>query len=916
MPDDIRRDPESARLAADAGREANWKRWGPYLAARQWGTVREDYSADGTFWDSFPHDHARSRAYRWGEDGLFGITDRECRLCLAPALWNGRDPILKERLFGLTGLQGNHSEDVKEVYFYPDATPTHSYLKAVYKYPQLEFPYDELVAENARLGRGKPEYELADTGVFDDDRYWDVFVEHAKASPDDILIQFTAANRGPEAARLWLLPTVWFRNTWGWGGRYQEGRWAKPRLTRLNSGVLADHETLGRFHLSAEPGPGGPPEWVFTENETNRRRHPDSAFDGLATAVRAAVGGGRPAKDAFHEYVVDGRRGVVTRDGGTKAAAIYVLDVPAGGEARVRLRLTAEADAPAGPFADFDRVFAERKAEADAFYAARLESDLPPAERSVARQAYAALLWQQQFYHYVVPDWVDGDPTGPLPDEVRAGRRNTDWRHFFARDVVSVPDKWEYPAVFAWDLGFQMVSLARVDPDFAKGQLALLLREWYLHPNGQIPAYDYDLSSVNPPVHAWACWEVYLRSGRDDIHFLKRVYPKLLLNFNWWVNRKDAQGRNLFQGGFLGLDNVGVFDRSKPLPGGGHLEQADGTAWMGFFCTCMLAMSVELARHDPAYEDMASKFFEHFVQIAEALNTLGGEGLWQNDDGFYYDRVKKPGDHCVPLRVRSLVGLVPLLAVYHLREEVIRELPGFEQRMLWFFENRKGELGRINCLEEKGEPGRRRILLALPSRDQLRQTLAYVLDEAEFLAPHGLRSLSKYHERYPFVYKAGWFGGRYEVGYVPADMDNTDFGGNSNWRGPVWFPLNFLLVQALREYHRFYGDDFTVECPTGSGRRMTLDQVAAELARRMTWPLLPDAAGRRPGYGPDDRRAGDPHWRKYVLFHEYFDGDTGRGLGARHLGWTTLAADLLQQASAVGGGAKSEGQRPDSRGET
>jgi hypothetical protein len=893
MPDN---DPESARLAADARREANWKRWGPYLPARQWGTVREDYSPDGTFWDSFPHDHARSRAYRWGEDGLLGVCDRECRLCLAPALWNGRDPFLKERLFGLTGLQGNHSEDVKEAYFYLDATPTHSYLKALYKYPQVEFPYDELLAENKRLGRGKPEYELADTGAFDGDRYWDVFVEYAKAGPDDLLIQFTAANRGPEAARLWLLPTVWFRNTWAWGSRYEEGRWAKPRLTRLDGGVLADHETLGRFRLAAEPGPGGPPEWVFTENETNRRRHPDGLLGGLAAAARAAVVGDRPSKDAFHEYVVAGWRGAVSYDGGTKASAVYVLDVPAGGEVRVRLRLTAEADSVSDPFADFDRVFADRKAEADAFYAARLDPDLRPAERAVARQAYAALLWQQQFYHYVVPDWVMGDANEPLPKDVQEKRRNTDWRHLFAREVVSVPDKWEYPAFFAWDLGFQAVSVARIDPDFAKGQLALLLREWYLHPNGQIPAFDYDLGNVNPPVHAWACWEVYLRSGRDDIFFLKRVFSKLLLNFNWWVNRKDAQGRNLFQGGFLGLDNLGVFDRSKPLPGGGHLEQADGTAWMGFFCTCMLAMSVELARHDPAYEDMASKFFEHFVQIAEALNTLGGEGLWQNDDQFYYDRVRKPGEHCIPLRVRSVVGLVPLLAVYHIGEEAIHaDLPGFEKRMLWFFENRKDELSRINCLEEKGEPGRRRILLALPSRDQLRKALAYVLDEAEFLAPHGVRSLSKYHERHPFVYKAGWFGGRHEVGYVPGDMDTPDFGGNSNWRGAVWFSLNFLLIQALREYHRFYGDDFTVECPTGSGRVVNLAGVADELCRRLTWPLLPGADGRRPYQGAGDRWAGDPQGKDYVLFPEYFDGDTGRGLGARHLGWTTLAADLLQE---------------------
>ncbi|HEX4129660.1 MAG TPA: glucosidase [Pirellulales bacterium] len=880
MNDDRTPNAEARRLHEDIGRGKNWKRWGPYLSERQWATVREDYSADNSNWASFPYEHSLARAYRWGEDGLLGICDRECRLCFAPVLWNGNDPHLKERLFGLTNPEGNHSEDVKEVYFYLDDVPTHSYLKGLYKYPQRQFPYQKLRDENRRRGRGEPEYELTDTEAFDGNQYWDVFAEYAKASPDDLLIKLTVANRGPKPSRLHLLPSLWFRNTWSWGARYDEGKWAKPRLALLDGDLLADHETLGRFRLVADPPPA---EWVFTENETNPQ-------------VFGEPANGGHYKDAFHRYVVEGDTAAVARDTGTKAAAVYTFEVPGGAEVAVRLRLSAEGKAKPDPLADFDQILADRHREADEFYASVIPTGASDEERRVSRQAYAGLLWSEQFYHYVVPDWVDGDSKHTNPPEVRDHRINRDWPHLFSRDVLSVPDKWEYPAFFAWDLAFHMVPMARIDPAFAKQQLLLLLREWYLHPSGQLPAFEYDLSNVNPPVHAWACWQVYRADGKRDVAFLERAFQKLLMNFTWWVNRKDPQGRGVFAGGFLGMDNLGVFDRSRPLPVGQELEQADGTAWMGFYCTQMLEIALELALHDRAYEDIASKFFEHFVRIADALNNLGGRGLWDEADGFYYDQLLLDGQS-VPLKLRGMMGIIPLLAVHILDEQVIHEnLPEFQKRAIWFRDNRKDLLKHVSALEVRGEEGRRHFLLALPTRERLTRVLSYLLDEHEFLSPFGVRSLSKAYEKNPYTFSAG--GQTFAVRYVPGDMDTADFGGNSNWRGPVWMPVNFLLIESLRKYHRFYGDSFTVECPTGSGCRATLDEVADELGQRLASLFLSVDGRTRPCHGSFGRFADNPHWRDHVLFFEYFDGDTGRGLGASHqTGWTALVATLIEQCS-------------------
>jgi hypothetical protein len=874
---------ELARLDADSRRVANWKRWGPYLSERQWGTVREDYSAWGDCWNYFPHDHARSRAYRWGEDGLLGITDRQCRLCFGLALWNGKDPILKERLFGLTGPEGNHGEDVKEHYFYLDSTPTHSYMKALYKYPQAEFPYARLVEENRRRGRGEPEFELSDTGAFDHGRYWDVQLEYAKASPDDMLIRITVSNRGPEAAELRLLPTLWFRNTWSWGCTH-EGCETKPRLSAHADGsILADHASLGRHVLSIDSNPdGADPELLFTDNETNAAR-----LYGAANPTPFV-------KDAFHEHVIHGRRDAVNPARvGTKAAAMFRLSIP-GGQARVirlRLRALAESSSPAfGP--GFDETFERRLAEADAFYESQGHARLNPQERAVARQAAAGLLWSKQFYHYVVKNWAEGDPAHPVPPATRLGGRNSDWGHLFNRDIISMPDKWEYPWYAAWDLAFHMIPFAGLDPHFAKDQLVLFLREWYMHPNGQIPAYEFAFGDVNPPVHAWACWRVYKmtgpRGGRDRL-FLARTFQKLLLNFNWWVNRKDPGGKHLFAGGFLGLDNIGVFDRSQPLPTGGHLEQADGTAWMAFYCGTMLAMALELAREDSAYEDLASKFFEHFVAIIDAMNTLGGHGLWDEEDGFYYDQVRLP-DRTIPLRVRSLVGIVPLLAVEVLDQDVIDRLPGFKKRMEWFLANRKDLARHTSYAETSGRHAHR--LLAIPSRERLERVLRYLLDEAEFLSPHGIRSVSRHHSGNPYVLRLG--DREHRVDYCPGESDTGLFGGNSNWRGPIWFPLNFLVIEALERYHHFYGDALTVECPVGSERRMNLAQVAENLRRRLASLFLPGANGDRPCHADDPRFARDEHWRDLLLFHEHFHGDTGRGLGAAHqTGWTALIATML-----------------------
>jgi mannosylglycerate hydrolase MGH1-like protein len=879
---------EQVRLAEDAQRERNWKRWGPYLAERQWGTVREDYSAGGDCWTYFPHDHARSRAYRWGEDGLLGFTDREGRLCFALALWNGQDPILKERLFGLTGPEGNHGEDVKECYYYLDATPTHSYNKALYKYPQRAYPYAELVAENARRGKGEAEYELADTGAFDGGRYFDVTAEYAKAGPDDVLVRITVANRGPEAATLHLLPTLWFRNTWSWG-REGEKYGPKPSLSLHETHVVADHWSLGRYELAADRATTGvEPRWLFTENDTNVNR-----LFGSPNAQPFV-------KDAFHAYVIDGRHDAVNPAmTGTKAAAYYVLALGPGETATVALRLTmTRTGTTPTPFGrEFDRTFAARLREADEFYATRIPEATTPEERAVARQAYAGLLWSKQFYHYAVDEWLDGDPAQPAPPHTRRAGRNAEWAHVYNADVLSMPDKWEYPWYAAWDLAFHTVPLARVDPTFAKEQLILLLREWYMHPNGQIPAYEFAFGDVNPPVHAWAVWRVYKMTGKRgerDRQFLGRAFHKLLLNFTWWVNRKDPEGHNLFSGGFLGLDNIGVFDRSQPLPTGGHLEQADGTAWMAFFCGTMLAIALELASEDPSYEDVASKFFEHFVAITDAMNSLGGTGLWDDADGFYYDQLHVNGDH-VPLRVRSMVGLIPLFACEIIEHDVTRKLPGFTKRMNWFLQNRP-ELAKYTSYMavapgEDDEHGHR--LLAIPSRERLTSVLRYLLDETEFLSRHGVRSVSRVHAENPYIFRHG--SEEFRVQYDPAESTSGLFGGNSNWRGPVWFPVNYLLVEALERYDHFYGETLRVECPIGSGTMLTLGEVATELSSRLSSIFLPDESGRRACHGGDPRYDTDPHWRDLVLFHEYFHGDDGRGVGASHqTGWTALVVRCLE----------------------
>jgi len=884
---------EHARLQEDAARKANWKRWGPYLSERQWGTVREDYSANGDCWNYLPHDHARSRAYRWGEDGLLGITDRECRLCFALAMWNGRDPILKERLFGLTGPEGNHGEDVKEQYFYLDSTPTHSYVKGLYKYPQTLFPYQQLVEENRRRTRLEPEYEILDTGVFDQDKYFDVFVEYAKNAPDDILIRITVNNRGPEPATIHLLPTLWARNSWIWGCLH-EGCEIKPHIAKSGpASVDVDHESLGKFRLVAEPR-GIEPEMLFTENETNVQR--------LFNAPNAT----RFVKDAFHRYVINGETEAVNPAGvGTKAAMRYTIDLGARGEAVVRLRLFPRDAAPAQIFgSDFDGIFSRRIAEADEFYDGRLSKLLPAQTRRIGRQCFAGLLWSKQFYLYIVKDWLNGDPEQPPPPDSRWNGRNREWLHLYNRDVISMPDKWEYPWYAAWDLAFHTITFAKIDPEFAKEQLVLMLREWYMHPNGQLPAYEFELSDVNPPVHAWACWRVYKMTaprGQRDRMFLERTFQKLLLNFTWWVNRKDVSGKNIFGGGFLGLDNIGVFDRSKPLPTGGVLEQADGTAHMAFYCSTMLSMALELARQDAVYEDIASKFFEHFVAIVDAMNTLGGTGLWDEQDGFYYDQIYVDG-RANPLRVRSMVGMIPLFAVEILEGGVIDKLKGFRKRMDWFLNNRK-DLARYISYMKPSDSDHRHYLLAIPSQQRLVRVLKYLLDESEFLSPYGIRSLSRFHLDHPYVFHAD--GKEYRVNYCPGEGDTGLFGGNSNWRGPVWFPLNFILLEALEKYHHFYGEGFKVECPVGSGKMLTLQQAADELGSRLMNAFIPDKSGRRPCHGDDPRFVEDPNWRDLVLFHEYFHGETGRGCGASHqTGWTSLVARLI-----VGRGRKLEREK-------
>ncbi|MEO7931892.1 MAG: glucosidase [Chthoniobacterales bacterium] len=875
--------PEHRRLEEDQRREKNWKRWGPYLSERQWGTVREDYSETGEAWEYFPHDHARSRAYRWGEDGLLGFTDRECRLCFSLALWNGQDAILKERLYGLTGHQGNHGEDVKEHYYYLDSTPTHSYCKALYKYPQAAFPYDKLVAESARRSRLDPEYEIEDTGVFNESRYFDIFVEYAKDDPDDIYIRITAHNRGPEAAPLHLLPTLWFRNSWIWGCRH-DGCSLKPSLWLEDGIVRTRHQLLEGFTFwAAKSNTGVAPEWLFTENETN------SPLFFNSPSYTSYF------KDAFHRRVVNGELGAVSpKQRGTKAAAWYQTVIPAGGEVTIDLRLAIQPRWHGAPSQEKrETVFGHRLAEADTFYRRNFWDGATPEEANVMRQSYAGLLWSKQFYHYVVEDWLDGDPTQPVPPEGRKLLRNHNWRHLFNRDIISMPDKWEYPWYAAWDLAFHMIPMAEIDPDFAKQQLLVFLREWYMHPNGALPAYEWNLSDVNPPVQAWAAWRVYKISapeGQRDRDFLARTFQKLVMNFTWWINRKDDEGHNVFSGGFLGLDNVGVFDRSKPLPNGAKLQQADGTAWMGFYCGSMLSMAIELALERPVYEDMASKFFEHFIRICDAINGAQGNGLWDDEDGFYYDQMLSEHER-QPLKVRSVVGWIPLLAVELIDRKTLDKLPGFAKRARWFLENRGDLSGSISYLENNTQP-HDYLLLAMPTRDRLRRTLSYVFDEDEFLSPYGLRSLSKWHQKNPYTF--AFDGGSSSVSYDPGESTTGLFGGNSNWRGPIWFPVNYLFIEALERYHRYYGDSFKIEYPTRSGKELTLGEIAKDISARLGSLFLRDASGKRPFDGPDWPFSHDPHFRDYALFHEYFHGDTGRGLGASHqTGWTALATRCL-----------------------
>jgi hypothetical protein len=895
---------EYRRLVAPPEEQGNWQLWGPYLSERAWGTVREDYSPHGTAWDYLPHDAARSKAYRWNEDGLAGICDNQQRLCFALALWNGRDPILKERLFGLTGPEGNHGEDVKEYYYYLDSTPTHSYMRMLYKYPQTTYPYEQLIAENRRRDRGAPEFELLDSGVFADNRYFDVFVEYAKEGPRDLLIRLRVVNRGPEAAQLHLLPTLWFRNTWAWGRDHRRPALQRDPAVRATGVLLvqAQHPTLGTYHLYCEDAQG----LLFTENETNTRR----LYGAPGTPY---------VKDAFHEWLIRGNRAAVNpQQTGTKVAALYIRTLAPGAEAVIRLQLRrrGRAEAPGGhveTFATFDAVFAQRQAEADEFFAALPPPGLEADTQQIQRQALAGMLWSKQFYYYDVDQWLDGDPGQPAPPAVRRHGRNREWRHLNTADILSMPDKWEYPWFAAWDLAFHCLPLALVDPAFAKEQLILLLREWYQHPNGQIPAYEWAFGDVNPPVFAWAAWRIYQSEqahlGRGDRAFLERVFHKLLLNFTWWVNRKDREGRNIFEGGFLGLDNIGVFDRSAPLPTGGYMEQSDGTSWMGMFSLNMLTIALELACDNPVYEDIATKFFEHFLYIAAAMNNIGGEGvsLWDDADQFFYDVLHLPDDERVPLRVRSLVGLIPLLSVSVVESDLLDRLPQFKRRLDWFLRNRP-DLARLVARWQDPGAGERH-LLALVRGHRMKSLLRRALDPAEFLSDHGIRSLSRHHAGQPYVLYVD--GTEHRVEYEPAESRSGLFGGNSNWRGPIWFPINYLLIQSLREFHRYYGEDFLVEHPTGSGRHLTLAGVAHDLSHRLIGLFQRGPDGRRPCHGDHPVLQADPHWRDHLLFHEYFHGDTGAGLGAAHqTGWTGLVAQLIQDHAGVhdaAGGAEQVG---------
>jgi hypothetical protein len=876
---------EEQRLQQDRDRIAYWKRWGPYLSDRQWGTVREDYSPNGTAWDYFPHDQARSRAYRWGEDGIAGISDNHQRLCFAIALWNEQDPILKERLFGLTGSEGNHGEDVKEYYFYLDNTPTHSYMKCLYKYPQQAFPYTKLAEENRRRDKHSPEFELLDTGVFAGDRYFDVLIEYAKQTPEDILIQISITNRGSETKPIHCLPTLWFRNTWSWQQDIEKPVLKIAQATPNFQVIEASHPTLGDRWLYCEQQP----DLLFTENETNYQR----IFDTDSPTAHV--------KDGINDYLVNHTQETINPNCiGTKTSAHYQRQLHPNETWVVRLRLRDTATI-ADPFGiEFDAILGQRIQEADEFYNRVSPFPMSSDRRNIQRQAFAGMLWTKQFYHYVVHDWLNGDPGQPPPPSERQQGRNRDWIRLFSDDVLSMPDKWEYPWFAAWDLAFHLIPLAMIDPDFAKHQLERLTREWYMQANGQLPAYEWAFGDVNPPVQAWAAMRIYQIErkiyGRSDPQFLKRVFQKLLLNFVWWVNRKDIEGNNVFQGGFLGLDNIGVFDRSAELPTGGYINQADGTSWMGMYSLNMLVIALELANHDSAYEDIASKFFEHFLYIADAIDGIGNANisLWDAADGFYYDALHLPDGQQIPLKLRSMVGLIPLFAVATLDLDTLAQFPNFKKRMNWFICNRPDLKENVACMETPGVGARR--LLAIAYRAKLERILHYLLDENEFLSPYGIRALSKIHESNPYVLRVD--GQEFAVRYEPAESTTGLFGGNSNWRGPIWFPVNYLIIESLQKFHHYFGDGFKVECPTGSGKYLTLWEVAAELSRRLICIFEQNDAHHRPVYADLAPFQSNQHWQELILFHEYFHGDTGTGLGASHqTGWTGLVAKLIQQCA-------------------
>ena len=869
---------EHERLEEARTKQGGWKKWGPYLSERQWGTVREDYSEGGDAWNYFSHDQARSRAYRWGEDGIAGISDDQQRLCFALALWNGKDPILKERLFGLTNSESNHGEDVKEYYFYLDSTPTHSYMKYLYKYPQAAFPYANLVDTSRGRSRREFEYELLDTGVFNDNRYFDVFVEYAKEAPDDILIQITIHNRGPEGTELHLLPTLWFRNTWSW-----ESDKERPSLQRVPglSAVKASDAKLGDRFLYCD----GAPELLFTENETNTQR------------IFGVANHSPYVKDSINDYLVQGKHDAVNpQQIGTKAAAHYRISVPAGGSQTIRLRLSPlSCQNGTNPFADFEDVLELRHKEADEFYDTVIPRSLNADQANVMRQALAGMLWSKQFYHYDVDKWLEERGSDPFKPAHKQAPRNDHWHHMYNGDVISMPDKWEYPWYAAWDLAFHVVALTLVDPEFGKQQLKLMVRERYMHPNGQIPAYEWNFGDVNPPVHAWSAIFTYLtesaQNREEDKEWLKGIFQKLLLNFTWWVNRKDRSGRNVFEGGFLGLDNIGVFDRSAPLPTGGYLEQADGTAWMCLFCENMLQIAGTLAMTDPDYMDMALKFVQHFLWIASSMSSVGnGTGMWDEEDGFFYDVLRLPNGESQRLKVRSMVGLLPLCAATTFPGSMLTKYPEVKERLMNFINARPEVIASIHDPTKLGVANR--LLASILDETKLRRVLAKMLDEKEFLSEFGLRSLSRFHAEHPFVFHAG--GQEYRVDYLPGESDTGMFGGNSNWRGPIWMPVNALVIRALLNYYTYFGDAFQVECPTGSGRMMTLYQVAEELTRRLSNIFLKDKNGRRPVYGGTQKFQTDPHWRDCILFYEYFHGDNGAGLGASHqTGWTGVIARLM-----------------------